>query len=250
MESKTKTTKTAAKTRTPRAKKVVSETTDANMMTADIYNAAGEKTGTIDLPENVFGLKWNADLVHQVVTSMRANERSPIAHTKTRGEVRGGGKKPWRQKGTGRARHGSSRSPIWRHGGITHGPRNDRDYSTKINRKMKTKALHTILSAKLRDGELLFIDNFGLSAPKTKTAQTILLNLAKKTSAQKIAYKKGKRALIATPAGDTNTYKSFRNIPSAAVEEARNLNPLSLVSYKYIVITSPAEVVKVLAKTK
>lgn len=218
-------------------------------MTADVYNVKGEKAGTINLPENVFGVRWNSDLVHQVVTSLRANERAPIAHTKTRGEVRGGGKKPWRQKGTGRARHGSSRSPIWRHGGITHGPRNDRDYSVKINRKMKTKALYTILSAKLRDKEIIFVEDFGLNSPKTKTAATILATLAKKTGADKLAYKKGNRALIATPSNDTSTYKSFRNIPSAQVLEARNINPLTLVSYKYVVITKPEEVVKALART-
>src|SRR5271166_6555953 len=103
-------------------------------MNADVYNWNNEKVGTMELPASVFGAKWNAMLVKQVLEAQAANRREPWAHTKTRGEVRGGGKKPWRQKGTGRARHGSTRSPIWRHGGITHGPRAERDFSVKINR--------------------------------------------------------------------------------------------------------------------
>src|SRR3989344_3523977 len=104
-------------------------------MDAKIYNSKGEQSGKISLPETIFGVAWNADLVHQVITSMMSNAREPIAHTKTRGEVRGGGKKPWQQKGLGRARHGSIRSPIWVGGGITHGPRNDENFSRKINKK-------------------------------------------------------------------------------------------------------------------
>ncbi|OHA54733.1 MAG: 50S ribosomal protein L4, partial [Candidatus Terrybacteria bacterium RIFCSPLOWO2_02_42_20] len=109
-------------------------------MESKLYNQKAEEAGKIDLPETVFNLPWNSDLVHQVVTAMQANLRSPWAHTKTRGEVSGGGKKPWRQKGLGKARHGSIRSPIWVGGGIAHGPRKDKDYSVKINAKAKKKA--------------------------------------------------------------------------------------------------------------
>src|SRR6202451_4352695 len=104
-------------------------------MDAPIYNTEGKKTGTLTLPENIFGLKWNAALVHQVATSMQDNARTPVAHTKGRGDVRGGGKKPWKQKGTGRARHGSIRSPLWIGGGKAHGPNKERDYTQKVNKK-------------------------------------------------------------------------------------------------------------------
>ena len=109
-------------------------------MKADVYNAQGKKSGSIELPESVFGVVWNNALMHQVVTSMQANARQVTAHTKGRGEVSGGGKKPWQQKGTGRARHGSIRSPIWKGGGVTHGPRAEKVYARAIPRGMRAKA--------------------------------------------------------------------------------------------------------------
>src|SRR3989344_1087428 len=147
-------------------------------METTIYNQKGQESGKITLPEKVFGLPWNADLVHQVVVSMTSSMRHSIAHTKTRGEVSGGGKKPWQQKGTGRARHGSTRSPIWVGGGIAHGPRSEKDYDRKINKKAKTKALHVILSQKFRDGEILFVDSLSFGSPKAKDAKNTLISLA------------------------------------------------------------------------
>ena len=157
-------------------------------MQAKIYTTEAKEKGTMTLPDAIFGLSWNGDLVHQVSTALRANTRAIIAHTKDRSEVAGGGKKPWQQKGTGRARHGSIRSPIWRHGGVTHGPRKDEVYAQKLNKKMLAKAFATILSAKLRDKEILFVDNFIAPKPSTKSAQTFLDTFATKI-AQKINYK-------------------------------------------------------------
>src|SRR6202451_4888177 len=148
-------------------------------MEAPIYNAQGKNAGSVELPESVFGVAWNDSLMHQVVTSMQDNARTNVAHTKNRGDVRGGGRKPWQQKGTGRARHGSSRSPIWKGGGVTHGPRNEKDYSQKINRKQAQKALLVALSRKFKDGEIILIDSLSMPAPKTAQAKVMLAALAR-----------------------------------------------------------------------
>src|SRR5882762_3877572 len=137
-------------------------------MEAKFYNQKGAEAGTIELPEKVFAAKWRSDLVHQVVESMRSNKRAGTADTKDRGEVRGGGRKPWKQKGTGRARHGSTRSPIWVGGGVTHGPLAEKNYKRKISKKMRAQALFSVLSKKLKDGEIIFIDTLATSAIKTK----------------------------------------------------------------------------------
>lgn len=218
-------------------------------MEAKIYNQEGQSEGTIDLPETIFNAPWNPDLVHQVTVGMAANARSGLAHTKNRGEVSGGGKKPWRQKGTGRARHGSSRSPIWRKGGVTHGPRNDRIYTQKINKKMKTKALWTILSAKLRDGEILFLKDLKLAASKTRAAQTIMKTLSGLPGFERLAYSAaGRRTIVALPARDEIIARSFRNLPTAIVAETRNLNPLELLRRKHLIIVDPAKSLPALSR--
>ena len=217
-------------------------------MKTSVYNKEGKETSKIDLPEQIFGLPWNADLVYQVVTAMNTNARQPIAHTKDRSEVRGGGKKPWKQKGTGRARHGSSRSPIWVGGGITFGPRSDKDYSRKINKKMKSKALAVILSRKLKDGEVIFVDTFGFSEPKTKEAKKVISGLATVAGFEKLATKRNNAALISFAKKDANTLKSFANFKNFLTEEVRNINPVDLVNYKYLVIENPEETVKVLTE--
>lgn len=210
-------------------------------MEAKIYNQKGAADGKITLPEKVFAAKWRSDLVHQVVQSMRSNKRAGTADTKDRGEVSGGGKKPWKQKGTGRARHGSSRSPIWVGGGVAHGPRNEKDYDRKVNKKMKAKALFTILSAKWRDGEILFVKNLELVEPKTKLAIAMIDRLSKVTGFDKLATKNKNAALITVPALEENVKRGFSNLKSMEVSELRNINPIALLQYKYLVIASPED---------
>ncbi len=234
---------TAAKTATAKRTANSREVT----LDAKIYDQSGKSTGSIKLPEAIFGLKWNADLVHQVVTSMRSSAREPIAHTKNRGDVRGGGKKPWKQKGTGRARHGSTRSPIWVGGGVAHGPRNDKNYDRKVNKKMKIKAIYTILSRKMRDGEVMFVNSLSLSAPKTKEAVLTLGKLGTVAGFEKFAERRNNAALITVPKMEENTKRGFNNLNNLEVMELRNINPLALLQYKNIVIVSPEEAMKELA---
>jgi large subunit ribosomal protein L4 len=205
-------------------------------MEAQVYNQKGGEAGKITLPEAVFGVPWNADLVYQVVNSMRSSGRAGTANTKTRGEVRGGGRKPWQQKGLGRARHGSIRSPIWVGGGVTHGPRADKNYDRKINKKAKSKALRTILSQKLRDNEILFIDTLALSAPKTREAKSVLADLARVKGFEALATKRNNAAVIAMGERGGNSDKGFRNFGNLSVEEYRNINPVMLLNHKYLVI--------------
>lgn len=211
-----------------------------------VYSMKGEKTGTIALPEAVFSAPWKSDLVHQVVTAMQANARLSRAHTKDRSEVSGGGKKPWKQKGTGQARHGSTRSPIWRHGGVTFGPRKERDYGEKINRRMRAGALFSVLSKKAKDGEVVLIDKFAFAAPKTKEAFGALAAVSK-ASGMRLLSNKGRSALVALSSYDGNTLKSVRNLRGVATEEVRNLNPVDVLAHRYLVIENPEAAFKTLA---
>jgi large subunit ribosomal protein L4 len=219
-------------------------------MEATVYNQTGKETGKIKLPESVFGLSWNEDLVSQVANSMMANARTPIAHTKNRGEVAGSGIKPWRQKGTGRARHGARRSPIWVGGGITHGPRNDKDYSRKINKKMKNKALFTVLSRKFKDGEVVFLNDLNLRLPKTKEAKSVLDSLAKIKEISSISRRKN-AAFIALPEKNEDTTKSFRNFGNLEIGQIKDLNVLDLLQYRYLVIAdSEKSIISLSARLK
>lgn len=215
-------------------------------MEAPIYNLEGKKIGTSNLPESVFGLPWNADLVHQVALALASSKRKNVAHTKSRGEVRGGGRKPWRQKGTGRARHGSTRSPIWVGGGVAHGPRNEKNYERTVTKKMRAKALYTILSQKLRDGEVLFVDSISLSEPKTREAVKILGSLAKVEGFGSILSKKSNAAVIALSAKNKEAERSFANLGNVEVLEARNLHPLVLLEKKYLVLENPETSLEIL----
>jgi large subunit ribosomal protein L4 len=222
------------------AKKVVN-------LEANVYTMEGKKDGSITLPEAVFAEKWNADLVHQVVIAMQANARQPIAHTKDRAEVRGGGKKPWAQKGTGRARHGSSRSPIWRKGGVTHGPRNDKDYSQKINKKMRVKALFTVLSKKFADGQMLFMKDITMNAPKTKDARAMLTTWGSIEGFTPLATRRNNAIYIVLSKQDAAVKKSFQNMGNVLVGTVNTLNPVDVLSYRYVLIASPEEAMKVIA---
>lgn len=213
-------------------------------MNVDVYNLQNEKVGTMELPVSVFGARWNAALVKQVLEAQMANRREPWAHTKTRGEVRGGGKKPWRQKGTGRARHGSTRSPIWVGGGVAHGPRNDRDYSQKVNKKMKQAALFAALSRKAKDGEVKVIDTLLLESPKTKSFATALGAM--------LAMKKGAKRydVLLVGAGTTGTgngtaavknlFRASSNLQKAKAVDASSLNVYDILNHKNLFIDKEA----------
>jgi large subunit ribosomal protein L4 len=217
-------------------------------MDAPLYNKEGKEAGTVALPAAVFAAKWNADLVRQVVLAMQANARAGTAHTKDRGDVRGGGRKPWKQKGTGRARHGSRRSPLWRGGGTTFGPRSEKDYSQKANRMMRAKALYAVLSKKYQDGEVLFVDSLPFAAPKTKDAKAVLAALSGVKGFSMLLKKRKNSAVIALPGNDAAAKKSFKNFGNILVEEARSLNPVDALTYKHLVIVNPEKTVEMLEK--
>ena len=210
-------------------------------METKVFTQAGKENGTVNLPESVFGQGWNADLVHEVVVSMQSNARGGNAHTKDRGEVRGGGKKPWRQKGTGRARHGSRRSPIWTGGGVAHGPRNEKDYSKKINKKVRAKALAVTLSKKFADGEMIFVEALQFAAPKAAEAKKSFVAIAKGSGNDAMATKRKNAALVVLAERDENAELSFRNFGHIAVKPVKDINPVDLLTYKYIVMTEPAK---------
>jgi large subunit ribosomal protein L4 len=217
-------------------------------MNATIYTPEGKSEGSIALPDALFGVTWNATLVHDVVVAMQANERAGTAHTKDRSEVRGGGKKPWKQKGTGRARHGSRRSPIWVGGGVAHGPRSEKDYTVKLNRKVKAKALATVLSKKHADGEMIFVNGVQFSEPKAALAKTIVKALAAGSGKADLATKRKNAALVVLATRDLAIEKSFRNFGNIEVAVAKDINPVDLLTYKYVVVTAPEASVEALMK--
>jgi len=203
-----------------------------------VYNQKGEETGTMVLPKEIFGLELNHDLVHQVVICQMANKRQILADTKDRSQVRGGGRKPWRQKGTGRARHGSIRSPLWRHGGVTFGPTKQIVFKKEIPKKMRRKALFMVLSEKAKKNLLIVLDyNSSFIHPKTKW----LVNILKKLPCKK------ESLLIATPNYDKNIFLAARNLPKTMIIEARNINPLDLLSFRYLIMSK--EAIKVIKET-
>ena len=217
-------------------------------MNAKVYSREGKETGSVTLPEAVFGVAWNPNLVHEVVIGMQANARAGTAHTKDRSEVRGGGRKPWKQKGTGRARHGSRRSPIWTGGGVTFGPRTEKDFSVKINKKVRTKAMATVLSKKFADNEVLFVDSLTMDEPKTKEAKAIVSAIAKGTGADSLATKRKNAAIVVLADRNLATEKSFRNFGNIEVMQAKDINPVDLLTYKYVVVADAEGSIEILTK--
>jgi large subunit ribosomal protein L4 len=217
-------------------------------MESKIYNIKGEEAGKITLPEKVFGAKWRSDLVHQVVESMRSNKRAGTADTKGRGEVRGGGRKPWKQKGTGRARHGSSRSPIWVGGGVAHGPLAEKSYKKIISKKMRAQALFSVLSRKLKDQEIFFVDSLILPEIKTKNAVEVTKNLAKASGWKFLASSTKPKTLFAIHKKNKIIEKSFGNLPQLEISLVQNLNPVDVLNHKYLLIENPIESIKFLEK--
>ena len=215
-------------------------------MEAKVYNIKGGEAGVIALPEKVFAAKWRSDLVHQVVEGMRSNKRAGTADTKDRGEVQGGGRKPWKQKGTGRARHGSSRSPIWVGGGVTHGPLAEKNYKRKITKSMRAQALFSVLSKKLKDGEIIFVDSLSVGSMKTKGAVEVMKSLAKTTGLKELSSSKKPRVLTALFARDEKTEKSYRNLPQLDIVFVKNLNQLDVLNHKYLLIENATDSVKFL----
>ncbi len=208
-------------------------------METKVFATDGSVSRNLKLPESIFDAKWNADLVHQVTLSMAQNSRAGTAHTKNRAEVSGTGKKPWKQKGTGRARHGSRRSPIWVGGGIAHGPRTEKDYSKTITKSMRRGAMLSLLSQKYRDGEVIFIEPIDIKTPKTKDALSILKNVGKGSGAERLATGRKPYGVVALPGSAKTTQKSFANLPSVTVDMLQNLSVLDIINHKYVVFINP-----------
>src|SRR3990167_2786217 len=207
------------------------------MLKVNVYNQAGEKVSDLDLNPKIFGLeKIDANLVHAAVRTQRNNKRGPWAHTKMMGEVSGSGKKPWKQKGTGRARVGSLRSPLWRHGGITFGPRNNRDWSLKMNRSAFRKALFTVLTDKFKESKLIVVDKIG------QTAKTGELGKQLNTIAAKAGL--GKKFILIIATHNAELENAARNLPNVKILPATHLNVLDLMRADAIVTADALPIIE------
>jgi len=215
-------------------------------MKTNVYDHAGKEARTLDLPETIFGLNWNADLVHQVAVGMQSNARANTAHTKDRSEVRGGGRKPWRQKGTGQARHGSKRSPLWAGGGVTFGPRAERNYDKKINTKMRQKALLVALSQKAKNGQILFVDGFDSTTGKTKDIKKALDAFEAVKGFETLNTKKHNNIFMTAPGSKDILGKGVKNLHHVSLAAVENMNVLDVLNHRYLVITDPEKTVEFL----
>lgn len=200
-------------------------------MQVKVYTKAGKENGKLEVSEAVFGVKVKPALVHEVYVAQMNNQRESWASTKTRGDVRGGGKKPWAQKGTGRARHGSSRSPIWVGGGVTMGPKTDRNYKTKINKTTRRIATMMCLTGKVKNDDFFVIDKFDFAEPKTKAFAALLAALPTKKHS----------FLVLTDGKDAGVLRQTKNLPKVLTVRAEDVSVMDLVK-KQVVVASEAAV--------
>lgn len=198
--------------------------------TVKVYNAGGEVVGEQKLAPKLFAVKVKPTVVHQVVVAQEANSRHPIAHTLTKGEIRGGGRKPWKQKGTGRARQGSIRNPQWRGGGVVFGPRSNRNFTLKVNKKMKNTALAMALSDKLANDKLVVVDQFDVKAGKTKQLRDMLSKLPSA----------GHRVLISLGDANSNVVRAAKNLATTGCCAANSLNIVDILKHDYLVLDQSA----------
>lgn len=192
-----------------------------------LYNFEGKEVGSIDLDSSIFGVKIKPTVVQQMAVAQAHNSRKIVAHTKDRSEVRGGGKKPWSQKGTGRARHGSSRSPLWSGGGITFGPNAERNYAVKINKKQKQVAMRMVLTDKVMSENLVALESYDLKEAKTKSLNQALQKLPVKNQS----------VLIVTKPADKNIILAAQNLPKVSTISYGSLNIVDLLKYKYLLVS-------------
>jgi len=215
-----------------------------NKIKVNVYDQSGEKRGEEELPSDIFGVSLKEGLVKQAVVAQMANARQVLAHTKDRSEVRGGGRKPWRQKGTGRARHGSIRSPLWIGGGVTFGPTKERNFSQKINKKMKKKALFMCFSDKVASGRFILLEKIELPEAKTKEMAKFINNLKLKVynlKKEELETKKGS-TLIVLSKGNSDLIRAAKNFPNLKTIRVDNLNIIDVLKYNYLLM--PKESVK------
>lgn len=198
-------------------------------MKIDLYTQKGEKKGTVDASDAIFKAPVHEELVRLALIRQMSNARQPIAHTKTRGEVRGGGKKPWRQKGTGRARFGSSRNPIWVGGGVAFGPRNTRNFEKNMTKKARQQALFSVLSQKTEDGEIFALDSYKTDTPKTKEFAALVSKLPT-----------GRSILVVMDKKNEGLEKAASNLPNVKTILVNYLNPHDLLKYEKVMFLEAA----------
>ena len=211
------------------------------MIEVPIYKQDGSQAGVAQLPEHLFTLPWTDALVHQVVVGIASNQRSATAHAKGRSEVRGGGRKPWRQKGTDRARHGSIRSPLWVGGGVTFGPNKEKKYTKSINKKMRAKAFFTVLSEKARAGMLAFVDGFSVEKPSTKAAVACVKGVC-----GEVADVKKNVCTVVFSERDESLRKSFANIQGVNLVALDAFNTKDALSARNILFMDSAKTIEYL----